>query len=102
MYLIVDAPNPDDVPEDGKLKSAQIAGSTRRYYLDLKENQRGRFLRVSQTTPRGGPRSQIAIPAQGMSEFKDALTMLLETYGTDDHGKSDADYNLCHNVTESL
>ena len=36
----------------------------RRYYLDLKENPRGRFLRVSQTITRGGPRSQIAIPAQ--------------------------------------
>lgn len=80
-------PNPDSVPEDGKLKSDQIVGTTRRYYLDLKENQRGRFLRVTQTTPRGGPRSQIAIPAQGMIDFKDALTDLLEMYGVDDHGE---------------
>ena len=41
----------------------------RRYYLDLKENPRGRFLRVSQTITRGGPRSQIAIPAQVMMVF---------------------------------
>lgn len=80
-------PNPDNVPEDGKLKSTHIVGGTRRYYLDLKENQRGRFLRVSQTQPRGGPRSQIAIPAQGMEEFKNILSGLLEVYGTDDHGK---------------
>ena len=85
----------------------------RRYYLDLKENPRGRFLRVrlskcwsfwnyptiscakcqyynflkvSQTIARGGPRSQIAIPAQGMIEFRDALTDLLEEFGTDDGG----------------
>jgi hypothetical protein len=100
----------------------------RRYYLDLKENSRGRFLRVSfkiyvyhlhiellsnpttstvkrkpqypesfcllfilgfqvsQTIARGGPRSQIAIPAQGMIEFRDALTDLLEEFGTDDGG----------------
>ena len=34
-------------PEDGKLKSETIVKDNRRYYLDLKENQRGRFLRVS-------------------------------------------------------
>lgn len=58
----------------------------RRYYLDLKENSRGRFLRVSQTITRGGPRSQVALPAQGMIEFRDALTDLLDDFGTDDGG----------------
>lgn len=57
----------------------------RRYYLDLKENSRGRFLRVSQTIPRGGPRSQVAIPAQGMIEFRDALTDLLDEFSADEH-----------------
>lgn len=41
---------------------------------------------VSQTITRGGPRTQIAIPAQGMIEFRDSLTDLLEEYGTDDGG----------------
>jgi len=41
---------------------------------------------VSQTISRGGPRSQIAIPAQGMIEFRDALTDLLEEFGTEDGG----------------
>jgi hypothetical protein len=40
-------PNPENVPEDGKLKSECIVKENRRYYLDLKENARGRFLRVS-------------------------------------------------------
>ena len=35
---------------------------------------------------RGGPRSQIAIPAQGMIEFRDALTDLLEEFGSEDGG----------------
>lgn len=35
------------MPEDGKLKSEMIVKDNRRYYLDLKENSRGRFLRVS-------------------------------------------------------
>lgn len=41
---------------------------------------------VSQTILRGGPRSHVAIPAQGMIEFRDALTDLLEEFGTDDGG----------------
>ena len=32
-------------------------------------------------------RSQIAVPAQGMIEFRDALTNLLDRFGTDDHGQ---------------
>ncbi|CAG2183887.1 unnamed protein product [Oppiella nova] len=40
-------PNPDNLPEDGKLKSEVMVKDNRRYYLDLKENNRGRFLRVS-------------------------------------------------------
>ena len=44
------------------------------------------FEKVSQTMTRGGPRSQIAIPAQGMIEFRDALTDLLEEFGTEDGG----------------
>lgn len=44
------------------------------------------YVQVSQTITRGGPRSQIAIPAQGMIEFRDALTDLLEEFGTDDGG----------------
>lgn len=40
-------PNPENVPEDGKLKSEIMIKENRRYYLDLKENARGRFLRVS-------------------------------------------------------
>lgn len=85
-YASLGPPNPDNVPDDGKLKSEMMVKDNRRYYLDLKENSRGRFLRVSQTITRGGPRTQIAIPAQGMIEFRDALTDLLEEFGTDDGG----------------
>lgn len=39
-------PNLDNYPEDGKIKSEIIIKDNRRYFLDLKENTRGRFLRV--------------------------------------------------------
>lgn len=41
-------PNPESVPDDGKLKSEMMIKDNRRYYLDLKENARGRFLRVTE------------------------------------------------------
>ncbi|KAH8308519.1 hypothetical protein KR059_009985 [Drosophila kikkawai] len=85
-YSSLGPPNTDNLPEDGKLKSEMMIKDYRRYYLDLKENARGRFLRVSQTVTRGGPRSQIALPAQGMIEFRDALTDLLEEFGANDGG----------------
>jgi transcriptional activator protein Pur-alpha len=47
-YASLGPPNPDNVPEDGKLKSEIMVKDNRRYYLDLKENTRGRFLRVSE------------------------------------------------------
>jgi len=86
FYANLGPPNADNIPEDGKLKSEMIVKDNRRYYLDLKENSRGRFLRVSQTISRGGPRSQIAVPAQGLIEFRDGLTDLLEEFGCEDGG----------------
>ncbi|VDO71121.1 unnamed protein product [Haemonchus placei] len=67
--------------ENGALKSEVLAFDSRRYYLDLKENQRGRFLRIAQTVanPRMS-RAQIAIPAQGMMEMRDTLHEMLEKY----------------------
>ena len=43
---ITGPPNPDSPPEDGKLKSATMMRENRHYYLEMRENQRGRFLRV--------------------------------------------------------
>lgn len=46
------------------------------------------FVQVSMTMPLTRLRFQIAIPAQGMIEIRDALTDLLKEYGTDDLGQS--------------
>jgi len=72
--------------EDLKLKSEMMVKDNRRYFLDLKENSRGRFLRLSQISSRDESRSQIALPAQGMIEFRDCLTNLLNEFGVEDGG----------------
>ncbi len=41
-------PNNQQATEDGRLRSILISRDDRKYYLDLKENERGRFLRVCQ------------------------------------------------------
>lgn len=80
-YASLGPPNAEKISEDGKLKSEVITKENRRYYLDLKENTRGRFLRVSMTMPLSRQRAQVAIPAQGMIEIRDALTDLLNEFG---------------------
>lgn len=71
--------------ETGKLKTESMTKDNRRYFLDLKENSRGRFLRITQQLNPTGLRSQVALPAQGIIEVRDKLTELLEEFGTDDH-----------------
>ncbi|XP_066507056.1 transcriptional regulator protein Pur-beta [Hoplias malabaricus] len=90
----------DDSGPRRALKSEFLVRENRKYYLDLKENQRGRFLRIRQTVNRGpgpgfgvtGPGvggglqagQTIALPAQGLIEFRDALAKLIDDYGGDD------------------
>lgn len=78
--------NAQQPTDDGRLKSETLVRENRRYYLDLKENSRGRFLRVTQSVLQG-PRSVVVIPAQGIVEFRDALTKLVDEFGADDHGE---------------
>ncbi|KAK6313528.1 transcriptional activator protein Pur-beta [Coregonus clupeaformis] len=88
----------DDSGPKRALKSEFLVRENRKYYLDLKENQRGRFLRIRQTVNRGpgfgvggggvpgGMQSgqTIALPAQGLIEFRDALAKHIDDYGGDD------------------
>ncbi|KAI4890279.1 hypothetical protein NFI96_001308 [Prochilodus magdalenae] len=91
----------DDGGPRRALKSEFLVRENRKYYLDLKENQRGRFLRIRQTVNRGpvfgvgggggvpgggGMQSgqTIALPAQGLIEFRDALSTLIDDYGGED------------------
>lgn len=69
--------------ENGQLMSETIVRDSHRYYLDLKENRRGRYLRVSQTLNRSmyNMRPQIALPAPGMVLLRDVLNKFMDKYG---------------------
>lgn len=89
--------------DGGTIKSEIIVKDRKRYYLDLKENQRGRFLRISMVTR--GPRAFLAIPAQGISEFKDHLGDMIDRYGNADVdcdiNQNSNPSNLLHDLPES-
>ncbi|MFH4979351.1 hypothetical protein AB6A40_006060 [Gnathostoma spinigerum] len=79
--------------QNGQLKSEVIVHDTRRYFLDLKENHRGRYLRVTQTLTHRAPifKSQVAMPAPGMVQLRDALTELIDKYAEGYLAESDQD-----------
>ncbi|KAI1905334.1 hypothetical protein AGOR_G00015030 [Albula goreensis] len=96
------------------LKSEFIERDNRKYYLDLKENQRGRFLRIRQTVSRGhgtmgyygqGIEQTIVLPAQGLIEFRDALSQLIEDYGdeeTDDRARGSRNHDESPELPEAV
>lgn len=90
FYAQLDPAETSEAPEDGNLKSEMHRSAGRRYYFDLRENQRGRFLRVSQTDSYGG-RSTLAVPAQGIVDIRNTLSEFLEQYASSEDGISDED-----------
>ena len=58
------------------LASEKIAVERKIFFLDLKENQRGRFLKITEDV--GGRRDTIMLPASAFRDFAEALTRLVE------------------------
>merc|ERR1711892_324003 len=75
--------DPDNLFQ-GELKSEVMYKDDKKYHMDLKENARGRFLKVSETFTRGYSRFQVFIPADGMVEFQRNLRELIEEYDNGD------------------
>jgi len=58
------------------IKSSKIQIERKTFVLALKENSRGRFLRITEDV--GGRRDTIIIPAPGLEEFKKLLEEMLQ------------------------
>jgi len=78
--------DPDNLTQ-GELKSEvmlRLSEDNKKYYMDLNENARGRFLKVSEITQdrdRGYSRFLVFIPADGMAEFEHNLGELIDEFG---------------------
>lgn len=88
-------------PEETQLKTVTLNYDTRRYYVDLKQNTRGRFLRIAQTIsfPKMS-RSQVVFPDEGMTELKNTLEELIKEYadGYLDHQLPPSNLPEAHHV----
>ena len=71
---------PRPLVQEDTLKSEIIQIERKSFRLTLKENPRGRFLRISEEV--GGKRSSIIVPSTGLAEFKKLLDEMVNA----DHG----------------
>lgn len=65
------------VSED-TLRTEKIQVERKTFIFTLKENPRGRFLRITEDV--GGRRDTIILPATGLEEFSQVLQQMCETY----------------------
>ncbi len=61
---------------DTSLNSHSIQVERKHITFDLKENPRGRFLRIIEEV--GGRRDAVIVPVSGLDEFRDALDKVIE------------------------
>ena len=58
------------------IASEQVQFEAKRFFLDLKENQRGRVFKITEDNK--GRRDTIMLPSGAAAEFVDALQRLIE------------------------
>ena len=63
-------------PVNEPLASEKISVDRKVFFLDLKENNRGRFLKITEDV--GGRRDTIMVPVAAFRDFADALGRLIE------------------------
>lgn len=68
--------SPRPFVQEDTLKSEQIQIERKSFLLTLKENSRGRFLRISEEV--GGKRNSIIIPATGLVDLKRVLDEMVK------------------------
>lgn len=69
-------PNPGDRQSSEPIASEKVSIDRKLFFLDLKENQRGRFLKITEDV--GGRRDTIMLPAGAFRDFLEALQRLVE------------------------
>ena len=63
---------------DAILKSENISVERKNFIFDLRENPRGRFLRITEDA--NGRRDAIVIPAPGLEDFRRALDEIIAAH----------------------
>ena len=61
---------------DNQLLSERIQVERKLFFFDLKENPRGRFLKITEEV--GGRRDTIIIPSTGLELFRDTIELAIQ------------------------
>ncbi|KAG5444750.1 Transcriptional activator protein Pur-alpha [Clonorchis sinensis] len=77
---------------DGLIKSHIVNYPYRRYFLDLKRNKRGHFLRLTMLSTLN--RVQLAVPSQGMLDLYNAINDLLDKWWDGSEAETQKALNL--------
>ncbi len=64
---------------DSSLVSDKIQIERKQFFFDLKENPRGRFLKITEDV--GGRRDTIIVPSTGLDVFRDAIERVMAAAG---------------------
>ena len=68
--------NSDQRMQSEPIASEKVTIDRKVFFLDLKENQRGRFLKITEDV--GGRRDTVMVPAALFQDFLDAFARLVE------------------------
>lgn len=68
---------PHPPPPEETIRSEKFQVERKAFILSLKENPRGRFLRITEDV--GGRRDHVIIPASGLEEFRKVLDQMIQS-----------------------
>ena len=74
--MIRDASNVENGTVDEELYSKQFQVENKMFYVDLKQNPNGMYLKISEKS--GGRRHNVFLPAPGLHELKSAIEEALK------------------------
>jgi hypothetical protein len=64
---------------DTILESRELQVERKHFFIEFRENDRGRFLRITEEAH--GRRNTVIIPSTGLEEFERLLTEVLSSHG---------------------
>ena len=68
-------PSPTEARMDTILESRELQVERKHFFIEYRENERGRFLRITEEAQ--GRRNTVIIPSTGIEEFERALDEVL-------------------------
>ena len=70
---------------DTELFKERIQVERKFFFFDLKENNRGQFLRITEDV--SGRRDAIVVPATGLQDFREAIDRVIDRQEQENKGK---------------